>query len=83
MDTISDRLNALENRIEEIENKMTFLYRKLGIDDSNNTLDAEKRSEIIQLINKGKTKAAIKEFKNATGASLKEAKLAIEEIKKY
>jgi ribosomal protein L7/L12 len=83
MDNISDRLNALENRIEEIENKMTFLYRKLGIDDSNNTLDAEKRSEIIQLINKGKTKAAIKEFKNVTGASLKEAKQAIEEIKKH
>jgi ribosomal protein L7/L12 len=66
-------------RLDNIETKLGLLFRRLGI-----TLQdppAGKASpEIMELVNKGDKKAAIRAFMSETGAGLKDAKNFIESL---
>lgn len=76
------RLQELENRVENIETKLIYLYRNLGLNYSEDIPQIEIPENVKSLILKGKVKSAIKEFKETTGASLKDAKTQIEIWKK-
>ena len=80
MSESNQEIENIKMRLEKLESQMTFLQRSLGI--TSNDAPAWKASpEIIDLIKRGEKIAAIKTFREQTGASLKDAKNFIESIK--
>jgi len=80
MSDSNQEIEKIKMRLEKLESQMTFLQRSLGI--TTNVAPAWKASpEIIELIQRGDKIAAIKAFREQTGASLKDAKTFIESIK--
>ncbi|MGI5339442.1 hypothetical protein ACQEVS_19670 [Streptomyces sp. CA-181903] len=68
---------ALENRLARVERKLDLILEHLGIQDA----DAPYLAEVRALVREGKTIQAIKVHREATGASLKEAKDVVDAIK--
>lgn len=68
----------LRGRVAELERKLDFIYRKMGIEyvDSPGMAD----SHIISLLKKGNKLEAIKAYRELTNADLAEAKRAVEKI---
>jgi ribosomal protein L7/L12 len=77
---MADEIEELKERIEKLESRMDFLMRRLGI-SLKEAPDWKASSKIIELVKKGDKKAAIREFMEESGASLKDAKTFIESIK--
>lgn len=77
MSTEQDLIN-LRARVSELESKLDFLYRKLGIEYINNP--GMEDSRIIALIKKGNKLEAIKAYRELTNSGLAEAKEAVEKI---
>ena len=69
---------ALRARVAELENKLDFIYKRLGIEYIDNPGMADSR--IIALIKKGNKLEAIKVYRELTNADLAEAKRAVENI---
>jgi len=69
---------ALRARVAELENKLDFIYKRLGIEYVDNPGMADSR--IISLIKKGNKLEAIKVYRELTNADLAEAKRAVENI---
>ncbi|MFM8370449.1 MAG: hypothetical protein ACKOBD_17000 [Chloroflexota bacterium] len=68
----------LRGRVAELERKLDFIYRRLGIEyvDNPGTED----SHIISLLKKGNKLEAIKAYRELTNADLAEAKRDVEKI---
>jgi ribosomal protein L7/L12 len=71
-------LISLRARVTELESKLDFLYRKLGVEYIDNPGMAD--SHIISLIKKGNKLEAIKAYRELTNAGLAEAKDAVDKI---
>jgi len=69
---------ALRARVAELENRLDFIYKKLGIEYVDNPGMADSR--IIALLKKGNKLEAIKVYRELTNADLAEAKRAVESI---
>ena len=72
-------ITEIKARLERIESRLVFLYRHLGI----TTQEApgwQTSPALLELVKKGDTLAAIKAFREETGASLKDAKIFIEAL---
>lgn len=69
---------VLRARVAELENKVDFLYRKMGIEFSDDP--GTDNSQIVSLLKKGNKLEAIKVYRELTNASLAEAKQAVEKI---
>ena len=76
--TAENDIIALRARVAELENKLDFIYRKLGVEYVDNPGMADSR--IIALIKKGNKLEAIKTYRELTNADLAEAKRAVEKI---
>ena len=76
MSTEQDLIN-LRVRVAELEVKLDFLYRKLGIEYINSP-GADSR--IIELLKKGNKIEAIKIYRDLTNADLVDAKREVEKI---
>ena len=68
----------LRVRVAELERKLDFIYRKMGIEYVDNPGMAD--SHIISLLNQGNKLEAIKAYRELTNADLAEAKRAVEKI---
>ena len=68
---------ASDWRIKRIEQKLDLILKHLGIEYEDTT-----ESNVRDLLKAGQKIQAIKEFREQTGASLKEAKEAVEAIAK-
>lgn len=68
----------LRARVNELERRLDFLYRKLGIEYVDNP--GMQDSRIIALIKQGNKIEAIKIYHELTNAGLAEAKQAVERI---
>lgn len=77
MSTEQDLIN-LRARVAELEVKLDFVYRKLGIEFVDNPGMADSR--IISLLKKGNKLEAIKAYRELTNADLAEAKKEVERI---
>jgi ribosomal protein L7/L12 len=69
----------LKHRVIHLEGKVEFLYQHLGltfVPESQPTDDPE----VIEQLKKGKTLDAMKVYRELHGASMAEAKQAVEEI---
>ena len=69
----------IKTRLEKIEAQLGFLYRTLGI-TTREAPEWKASPELIDLVRKGDKLAAIKAFREGTGASLKDAKEFIESL---
>ncbi|HAX68324.1 MAG TPA: ribosomal protein L7/L12 [Anaerolineales bacterium] len=71
-------LNSLRARIVELESRLNFLYKRLGIEysDDPNVIDPR----IIDLLKRGNKIEAIKIYRELTNTGLAEAKQAVERI---
>lgn len=68
----------LRARVAELERRLDFLYRKLGVEYVDNPGMAD--SHIVDLLKKGNKLEAIKAYRELTNAGLAEAKNAVEQI---
>ncbi len=70
-----------EKRIAELEMKMDFLFKNLGIKKDLAAEDVRIPPEVKEILITGNKKAAIKKFMELYGASLKDAKIQVEKWK--
>ncbi|MEW1657165.1 MULTISPECIES: hypothetical protein [unclassified Streptomyces] len=68
------RSKPLERRLARLERKVDLLMAQLGVEEPADP----QLAEVDVLLAKGKTVAAIKVYREATGAGLAEAKEAVE-----
>lgn len=68
----------LRGRVAELERRIDFLYRRLGVEYIDNPGMAD--SHILSLLKKGNKLEAIKAYRELTNADLAEAKRAVEKI---
>ena len=66
-------------RLEKLEAKLSFLYRSLGV-TAQEAPDWRASPALLELVKKGDKIAAIKAFREETGASLKDAKGFVESL---
>ena len=71
-------LISLRARVAELERRLDFIYRKLGVEYIDNPGLAD--SHIIALVKKGNKLEAIKAYRELTNSGLAEAKDAVEKI---
>lgn len=73
-------INLLNGRVSQLEARLEFLYRHLGV-----TFVADSRPgdnpSVIEALKANNLLAAIKAYRMATNAGLEEAKIAIEEMR--
>ncbi|GAB1471421.1 hypothetical protein MASR2M66_22990 [Chloroflexota bacterium] len=69
---------TLRVRLKELEDRLDFLYKRLGVEYSENFGAADPR--IIALIKQGSKIEAIKIYREMTNTGLAEAKEAVERI---
>jgi hypothetical protein len=71
-------LITLRSRIVDLEARLDFLYKRLGIEYSENSPAIDPR--IIDLLKRGNKIEAIKIYRELTNTGLAEAKAAIDRI---
>ncbi len=69
------RLDFLERRLIRMEKKLDLIMEHLGI-----TVDQPELREVHELVREGKLVHAVKAYREATGAGLREAKEAVDEL---
>jgi hypothetical protein len=73
------RMDSSEiDRIVRLERQVDFLFRRLGIDPTVALDDDVLPAALYDAINRGKLVDAISIYRQVTGASLKDAKVAVE-----
>jgi ribosomal protein L7/L12 len=73
----------LKSRINELEEKLQFLYRRLNIDYAAPTAEPSLAPEIQDALRRGNKIEAIKIYRELTGVGLAEAKDAIERAERF
>ncbi|MFF4800058.1 ribosomal protein L7/L12 [Streptomyces sp. NPDC001351] len=75
MDLFDSRIPRLEKRVARIEHKLDLILAHLGLTEPEPWSD-----EVNALVRDGKKIQAIKVYREATGAGLKEAKDAVDKL---
>jgi hypothetical protein len=75
-----NEINEIKMRLERLEARLDFLYRRLGVGDAE-VPNWTASPQVIALLKSGKKLDAIKAFMNETGASLKDAKEYVESLR--
>lgn len=73
----------LKSRINELEEKLQFLYRRLNIDYAAPTADPGLAPEIQDALRRGNKIEAIKIYRELTGVGLAEAKRVIDRAEQF
>lgn len=79
MPDINKEIAGIKARLEKIEAQLGFLFRSLGI-TAGEAPAGKASAAVLELAAKGDKIAAIKAFREETGASLKDAKVFIESL---
>lgn len=74
---------ALKARINELEDRLKFLYRHLNIEFLDNNSDPVSSPQIQTALREGNKIAAIKIYREMTGVGLAEAKQAIDRAEQF
>jgi ribosomal protein L7/L12 len=74
------RIDALVDRVDRLTRQVAMLADQLGIDLEE--LEPAASGEVALLVQRGKKIEAIKAYRDATGAGLKEAKDAVEAMER-
>ena len=73
----------LKSRINELEDRLNFLYQRLGIEYSDPTSDPIRSPQIQDAIRRGNKIEAIKIYRELTGMGLAQAKEAIDRAERF
>jgi ribosomal protein L7/L12 len=73
----------LKSRINELEEKLQFLYRRLNIDYAAPTAEPALAPEIRDALRRGNKIEAIKIYRELTGVGLAEAKQVIDRAEQF
>lgn len=73
----------LKSRINELEEKLQFLYRRLNIDYTAPTAEPALAPQIQDALRRGNKIEAIKIYRELTGVGLAEAKRAIDRAEQF
>jgi ribosomal protein L7/L12 len=68
----------LKSRINELEDRLNFLYQRLGIEYADPNTDPVRSHQIQDALRRGNKIEAIKLYRELTGVGLAEAKEAID-----
>lgn len=79
MENVERELAGIKVRLERIEAQLQFLFRRLGV-TTRDAPAAKASPAVIDLLNRGDRKGAMRAFTEETGASLKDAKTFIESL---
>jgi len=74
---------ALKARIEELEDKLKFIYRRLNIEYMDPNSDPVLSPQIQDALRKGNKIEAIKIYRELTGVGLAEAKQVIDRAEQF
>ena len=76
-------IQALRSRINELEDRLKFLYRRLNIDYVDPNSDPALAPQVQDALRHGNKIEAIKIYRELTGVGLAEAKNAIERAEQF
>jgi len=79
MTDIKQEIIEIKARLDKLESRLGFLYRSLGV-TAQEVPAWQASPALLELLRKGDKIAAIKAFREETGASLKDAKEFIESL---
>ena len=74
---------ALKARIEELEDKLKFIYRRLNIEYMDPNSDPVLAPQIQEALRRGNKIEAIKIYREMTGVGLAEAKQVIDRAEQF
>ena len=73
----------LKSRINELEDRLNFLYRRLNIEYGDPDSNPVFSSQIREALRRGNKIEAIKIYRELTGAGLAEAKQAVDRAERF
>ena len=73
----------LRSRINELEDRLNFLYQRLGIEYADPNSDPAGSPQIQEALRRGNKLEAIKIYRELTGVGLAEAKEAIDRAERF
>jgi ribosomal protein L7/L12 len=74
---------ALKSRVNDLEERLQFLYRRLNIDYLEPTADPALAPQVQDALRRGNKIEAIKIYRELTGTGLAEAKQAIDRAERF
>lgn len=74
---------ALKSRINELEDKLQFLYRRLNIDALDSNSGPALAPQVQEALKRGNKIEAIKMYRELTGVGLAEAKQVIDRAEQF
>jgi ribosomal protein L7/L12 len=76
-------IQLLRSRINELEDRLNFLYRRLDIEYADPNSNPALSPQIQEVLRRGNKIEAIKIYRELTGAGLAEAKQAIDRAEPF
>ena len=76
--SVQSRLSGMDKRLVRIEGRLALIADRLGLEESDE--QRAQRERVEALVREGKQVAAIKAYREMTGADLKEAKEAVDRM---
>jgi len=76
-------IQLLRSRINELEDRLKFIYRRLNIEYADPNSDPVLSSQVQDAIRRGNKIEAIKIYRELTGVGLAEAKDAIDKAEQF
>ena len=73
----------LKSRINELEDRLNFLYQRLGIEYADLNSDPIRSPQLQEALRRGNKIEAIKIYRELTGVGLAEAKEAIDRAERF
>ena len=81
--TTEPEMQLLRSRINELEDRLKFLYRRLNIEYADPSSDPVISPQIQDALRRGNKIEAIKIYREITGVGLAEAKQAIDRAEQF
>lgn len=72
-------INEIKARVKKVEDQLGYLFRTLGV-SSREAPEGQASAAVLELLARGDRIAAIRAYREETGASLKDAKIFIESL---
>jgi len=76
-------IQALRSRINELEDRLKFIYRRLNIDYVDHNSDPALSPQVQEALRRGNKIEAIKIYRELTGVGLAEAKQVIDRAEQF
>jgi ribosomal protein L7/L12 len=76
-------MQLLRSRINELEDRLNFLYRRLNIEYADPNSNPSLSPQIQEALRRGNKIEAIKIYRELTGVGLAEAKQAIDQAERF